>query len=1548
MNSVVGDKGWAKPDNALLEWIKNHRRSAVDAYRADPLLVEEHGRQEDSFRTGGYANRQLFELVQNAADAQSKSHARGRIALVLQGQTLYCANEGFGFDQHGLEAITHAYLSDKKEEEIGRFGLGFKSILGITDSPTILSRSISFGFDAIETQQILAPIAPKSRNYPILRIPHVVDANEEIANDDVLRELASWAETIIKVPVARDIERLADELKAFPAEFLLFVPKVSALTISLDYELPREYRCESLSPPMMRLLDGSGDSIDYVVLQQTHEPSDDALAEVSRAIRRPEVQVTYAARIDDAQQLGKFWAYYPLQDATSARGIHNAPWRINDDRTNLLEGKFNDELLEVLAGLIVEALPHLRTAEDPARHFDYLPARGREATYTADQRLTDIVPRRAAATACVPDGTGQLQIPSELNAAHLDLPIEGNSFRLWSSAPNPPTDWPHWTCYTTRTRRARLRTLIRADESRAAKNELSAVRWLEAITGEATDEQCDQALQVYLSISDDVARREMEAAHVVPDSTGTLWGLTDTSQLFLRGTMLSAAAGLRVVRTSFVGREHIEERLRSLNFEDVDPKHELRQLSTKAAGNWADDEWRAYWRLVEEVSAQDAEPILLEQILSGSALKVLSESGTWQKAGDVVIPGLVSPLDKSCCVDVGFHELHLGLLRALGIAERPVMTRAATMDLTYLEYLRSIRDRFRDKPSSPAPNDVNFSQGAGLAPLHILRRFAATEDIDSLCRWTRELLAIQASQSISVERRGQVLETILGPHLWAAANYGVVDSSWGPRPALKTLHPSLVEFTPLLPVATWPVAEKIPTLTTIAEVPPEIWREFLNRIPKGGDPDAIGDMLQKAFESLPRDEVPADLPAVMGESWGIVANESLLIATNDDERRVLKERGLPFVVIRNTDQAALISQAWGTELASSKLSVEIVTEGASEPVNALDRFAGLHGYQSTQLENIEVVECSSVTRVISQQDGTEHQAIDIDQLGQIIYYDSTVGDEELLGWISHKFNLGIGTMDIQRVLAATDDLRVKERVAACRLESDPALKLLTLLAPDALKACLPSGLLESVRTLDGDNGDAQLGQLLLLVHGFDVLAELRNDLEGAGYNVPRVWAGSSPAAAFVQSLGFPAEYAGERGQSLDSDFVVLGPPNLNGLHPYQRPIAREIRALVNESATPGRALLFLPTGAGKTRVTVQAIAEAFIEDGLVGPVLWIAQSEELCEQAVQTWTTVWRELGDRPLRVCRLWRDHQVGESKSETTVVVATDAKLEKIRERDDYDWVSKVAAVVVDEAHGATSPGITATLRWLGISGRHTARPLLGLTATPFRGMSEKENERLANRFGGRRFEMKCEDPYQELQRLGFLATVDHKTLPGSRGVSLSDQELKEFHDFKDIPRSVLERIGRDHDRTLRLLKHIGGLPTDWPVLVFTSSVLAAQTLSALLQVRGVSSATVSGSTKVRQRRRTLESFRDGEIQVLTNCNLLTQGFDAPSVRALYIARPTFSPNTYIQMVGRGLRGRENGGKEECLIVNVEDTFQAFGETLAFKDFDYLWREQGRKGNR
>lgn len=1547
--------GWGSPNRDLVKWIDSHRQRATDAYKANPVLVEEHGRQEDAYRTGGYASRQVVELVQNAADAQSRSRRRGRIELLLRDEVLYCANQGDPFNKQGLEAITHAYLSDKREEEIGRFGLGFKSILGITDAPMVLSRSVAFAFRAAETRDALRLIAPEAQQFPVLRLPHTVDAEQEIARDSALKGLAPWAETIIKIPISKNIKRLIEDLETFPSEFLLFAPSVSEIKIAVEDEPVREYRCEEQGDHRWRLFEGRKSSTDYVVFHRLHRPSEDALAEVSSAIRRPEVPVTYAAPLDDVQSLGVFWAYYPLKDETSARGIHNAPWRINDDRTNLLDGKFNDEILDVIGGLVVEALPYLTTTDDPARHFDYLPARGRgsEVASAADKRLTELIPRLAAQAASVPDADGALRLPADLRYPHSDLRLDVSSFQLWDSAPGRPVLSPHPSCFKTTTRRARLRSLIRVDDNRAAVTEMSAIDWLESIVSDATDEQCDVALQVFQSVKDDVTRREMIRARILPDTDGRLASLDDTADVFLRGTPLSPAAGIRVLRTSFLERDGVEERLRSIGFENVDPKHELRRLATSITGDWGDPEWRVFWKLVQQVSASDAREILLDHIQSGAALKVLCVDGIWQQVGGVVVPGYVQPAESSLAVDVSYHGGELDLLRSIGVADTPVVSSAGLQDQVLLEYLRLQRAEYLSSLPSrgrPDPTTVNFIETEALTPLYILKKFAQSADAESQKRWTQLLLDAQAPETFSLQQGGASTPpvTVVAPHLWAVASYGLLDTSWGARPPNASLHPDLSRWESLLPVSRWSSASRVPVLNSLEDVPNDLWREFLNHEPAASvDPFDVGTLLCAAHSRLPVGEVPEVVPAKRGGACQLVPPSAVLLAVSDDECRALSGRGLPFVGVRTSDDATALTDAWGCALASSTLQVEVVGDGVGEPIVLLDRFRSLKNFAAGQLDEIEIVECTSVQRVVSSSDGTESTSVDIDLYGRTVFYESTVTEEDLIGWISGRFKLGLGAVDIQRILTAADDQRLKERIAACRSETEPAQKLLALLPVEVLETRLPTGLLASVRALAGHGGDRQVAELLLLVHGFNVLSEMRKDLTSAGYAVPTTFAGSAPAIAFVRGLGFPAEFAGERGRNLDSDFLVLGPPNLNKLHPYQRALADQIRALVRDRQNPGRALLFLPTGAGKTRVTVEALTESLIHDSLPGPILWIAQSEELCEQAVQTWNTVWREFGNRPLRICRLWRDHEIALSDFDATVIVATDAKLDVVREREDYDWVRAVSAVVIDEAHGATAVGITATLKWLGIEGRNTtSRPLLGLTATPFKGTSEDHNNRLATRFGNRLFAMDSDDPYADLQRLGVLARVDHKVLSGSR-FSMDQDEIRKFNKFKDIPNSVLDRIGRDHDRTITVLEDILTLPRDWPILVFTSSILASQTLSALLRVRDIKSDTVSGNTPVRERRRTIEAFRNGDIQVLTNCNLLTQGFDAPGVRALYVARPTFSPNAYIQMVGRGLRGPENGGKEECLVVNVEDTFQAFGETLAYKEFDYLWRRHRRGRN-
>ncbi|MBP2323043.1 superfamily II DNA or RNA helicase [Kibdelosporangium banguiense] len=1549
---MTADSAWNQEDPDLVRWLEQHRVNTLKAYAADRLLLGEHANQEDSYRTGGYSRRQILELVQNAADAQHENR-RGRIEIRLVGETLYCANEGKAFSRGGLEAICHAFLSDKRDEAIGRFGLGFKSVLGITGNPAVFSRSISFGFDAERAATEFRRLDPTATRFPVLRMPAHLDVMEEIQRDTVLADLAEWATTVIRLPLTADAARLERELKDFPLEFLLFVPRASTLRIVVDRpeneRVELEHECIALPDGVRRLQTKGRAPSDWRVWQGIHRPSPQALQEVGEAIRRESVKVTWAAPLaSDLSTLGRFWAYYPLTETTSLRGILNAPWQINDDRTSLLRGKFNQEILERISALVVQGLPDLGDPADPARHFDYLPARGREAPNFADRFLTERVPQLVAADACIPDRDGVLRRVDELRFPHQEqVRLDAALLNAWYSAPGGPRSVPHIQCFRNTTRQARLRSLIRADDTRAASVELPAPAWLEQVVGNATDKECASALQVVAATKDQDTRHRFLSARILPDDSGRLWPLSATGDVFLRGDALTSQARISLVRQSLLALPDVEPLLHEFGFQDVNPADELAKLTRADTKKWANAEWAEFWRLVSDVPKSLAEQHLEDHLAKGRRLKVRCRDGWWHYSDEVVIAGKVRPQSPVMVLDEDFHhDLHPDLLRRIGIAAEPVVSRALAQDSTYLEYLRRIRTTYLSKlPARGRPSDkeLGFLDHDPVGPLHILRRFRDSGDVESCMGWTDALLKLDVPDKWMfgrVARKTLSPIEVLAPSVWAAREYGLLATSWGPRPATGSVARTLLAYAPFLPVAEWQAADKLPLTESLADIAPGIWQEFLGRVPSIGDAWTLGGLVAEAARTLPESEVPEYVPAISGSSGCRVPREELLIARTEEENLALAQRRSAYVVVSDSALATLLIDKWGCTLASSRLRVEVLAENPAEPVVVLDRYRGLRPLAEGALHNVDLVECGDLFRQITGPEGVDREPADLLRDGNVVYHRAALQDEDLLTRLANEFRIELNTNAIARILEDSQDEAVQTRIAMCRKERNHPRKLLHLLDVEKLEARLPTGLLDTVRKLDDDEGTYQVAQLLVDVHGYDVLRELRHDLKAAGFPVPDRWAGSPPAVGFVRSLGFPTEYAGERGSHLEPDLTVLGPPRLGPLHPYQQELAEKIRRLV---ADRGRGLLFLPTGAGKTRVTVQALATAFIEDGLTGHLLWVAQSEELCEQAVQTWSTAWRDIGDgRALRICRLWDRNEIAEGENELMVVVATDAKLTGCRDDPDYTWLAKPAVVVIDEAHEATGKDYRKLLAWLGLDTRRTTRPLLGLTATPFKGTNEEMTRRLVGRFGGNLLDVLGDDPYGRLQELGVLSRVKHQVLDGG-AVILDAEEAETTQRTRLLPSSVLERLGRDEARTLRLLEHIAGLPPEWPVLVFTASVLSAQVLAALLRVRKIPAASISGYTRIHERRRSIERFRGGEIRVLTNCNVLTQGFDVPGVRALYIARPTFSPNAYIQMVGRGLRGPANGGKAECLVVNVADTFGQFGERLAFREFDHLWERQG-----
>ena len=647
---------------------------------------------------------------------------------------------------------------------------------------------------------------------------------------------------------------------------------------------------------------------------------------------------------------------------------------------------------------------------------------------------------------------------------------------------------------------------------------------------------------------------------------------------------------------------------------------------------------------------------------------------------------------------------------------------------------------------------------------------------------------------------------------------------------------------------------------------------------------------------------------------------------------------------------------WNLIPASSLVRQETQWVETDAAATLVDAFPTLRAdLEDANLADTEIVPCADIFEVIATERGTRVISRDFQKFGNRFLWKTEIGLEEALRRIAKFLPFELSGEEISALTEGRWEQDRRDKLAAIRDQPSREDRLLKALGEDRLKARLPLGLYDAVTEIHGRLGSREVARLMLAVQGDDTLRYLRDDLRDAGLEPPDRWAGSRLARTFVRDLGFPDEFAGAPSERRDPELVVPGPPDLPSLHEYQKKIVDQIHGLLFSAEEHPRGLISLPTGAGKTRVAIQALVEALSTRDLGSPVLWIAPSDELCEQAVQTWSEVWRACGSmEELRIGRLWGTNEVPEAVGGSQVVVATPDKLRYRVDSDEYKWLSGATCVVIDEAHAATTPEYTKILQWLDISARGRNRttrvPLIGLTATPFRGTSKEETRRLISRFGRRRLDRVFGDnddygeTYRVLQDMGVLSRVDGEELETGTTIdidrALSSDERNSF-DRLGLPSHVFDTIAKDTDRNRLLLRSILERPRDWPILLFAVSIEHAHTMTALLTLEGVSAAAIDYRTEPSARRRYVDRFRRRDLQVLANFGVLTQGFDAPATRAIYVTRPTFSPNVYQQMIGRGLRGPRNGGKERCLIVNVRDNWITYGDKLAFYEFEHLWKQ-------
>ncbi len=343
-------------------------------------------------------------------------------------------------------------------------------------------------------------------------------------------------------------------------------------------------------------------------------------------------------------------------------------------------------------------------------------------------------------------------------------------------------------------------------------------------------------------------------------------------------------------------------------------------------------------------------------------------------------------------------------------------------------------------------------------------------------------------------------------------------------------------------------------------------------------------------------------------------------------------------------------------------------------------------------------------------------------------------------------------------------------------------------------------------------------------------------------------------------------------------------------------------------------LLYLPTGAGKT-VIATFIIKALREAAPLGRTLLVAHRREILDQ---TAATLRRHLPE--LRVC-VEQGARRGDVDADITV-----ASVQSLVRRKERYAPDSFSLIICDECHRALAPSWEQVLDYFGsCAGSETL--LLGMTATPRR----TDGRSVEQTFGETAFEISR----TELEDLGYLVPMRYFTVQGDlrlSGVKLAggDFQIGALSRIMDTPahRALAVKAWLEAGKNKR-------------TIVFCAGVKHAAHLVEDFRSLGVSADKIDGKT--RDREGLLSRFQRGEVQVLTNYGVLTEGFDDPGVACILMARPTTSPLVYTQCIGRGLRCAP--GKTVCTVIDLVDrsTHQLQYGATQMAGLPKHWRSRG-----
>ena len=318
----------------------------------------------------------------------------------------------------------------------------------------------------------------------------------------------------------------------------------------------------------------------------------------------------------------------------------------------------------------------------------------------------------------------------------------------------------------------------------------------------------------------------------------------------------------------------------------------------------------------------------------------------------------------------------------------------------------------------------------------------------------------------------------------------------------------------------------------------------------------------------------------------------------------------------------------------------------------------------------------------------------------------------------------------------------------------------------------------------------------------------------------------------------------------------------------------------------------MPTGTGKTYL-LTAVIDSFVSNNPKEKVWIVAHRRELVSQIDET---------------VRKFHSYSASNTSSLLSSVKAMSIQW-LMRHYDEIE--EEPGMIVIDEAHHALAK--TYKEMWE----RFPKAKFLGLTATPCRlngkGFTDLFDV-LVQSWGVPEFISK--------ERLATYDFVSIKSDSVTQRLIDSLQKRGADGDYQNKEMDMLLNKKPSIEKLYRSLEEYG---KDRKGIVYAINISHAQKITKLYQEHGVKAIAIDSKTPATERQQDIEAFKKGDIQVLVNVDIFSEGFDCPDVEFVQLARPTLSLAKYLQMVGRGLRVAK--GKKNCVIIDNVGLYRVFG---------------------